>query len=151
MAADSDALVFTSPAGHPLRHASFRRRVWLPALSATGLDFHLHDLRHTGNNLAAEGGASLRDLMDRMGHATTRAAQIYQHSTSDRQRAIADALASRIHDGLRTAAEWQHVRDMARRTLTAMAAVSLAVLSPVRSPNEGRLRWNGASRPDLES
>ncbi|MGO9164521.1 MAG: hypothetical protein ACLP7J_28155, partial [Streptosporangiaceae bacterium] len=27
-----DGLVFTSPAGKPLRHSNFRRRVWLPAL-----------------------------------------------------------------------------------------------------------------------
>jgi len=30
---------------------------------------HFHDLRHTGNTLAANAGASLRELMDRM--ATT--------------------------------------------------------------------------------
>ena len=29
---DADALVFTSPAGRPVRHGHFRRRVWLPAL-----------------------------------------------------------------------------------------------------------------------
>jgi hypothetical protein len=29
---------------------------------------HLHDQRHTGNTLAAQSGASLRDLMTRMGH-----------------------------------------------------------------------------------
>ena len=32
---------------------------------------HFHDLRHTGNNLTAEAGASLRELMDRMGHSST--------------------------------------------------------------------------------
>src|SRR5215471_8954612 len=35
---------------------------------------HFHDLRHTGNQLAADAGASLRELMDRMGHSTARAA-----------------------------------------------------------------------------
>jgi integrase len=33
---------------------------------------HFHDLRHTGNTLADEAGASLRELMDRMGRSTTR-------------------------------------------------------------------------------
>src|SRR5215813_10944864 len=51
----------------------------------TGLD----DLRHTGNTWAAETGATLRDLMDRMGHATTRAAMIYMHRSSGRDRVIA--------------------------------------------------------------
>jgi len=28
---------------------------------------HFHDLRHTGNQFAADTGATLRELMDRMG------------------------------------------------------------------------------------
>ena len=68
-------LLFTSPTGGPLRHTNFRRRVWLPALHAAGLPpIHFHDLRHTGNVLAANAGANLRELMDRMGHASVRAA-----------------------------------------------------------------------------
>ena len=35
---------------------------------------------------------SPRELMTRMGHASSRAALIYQHATADRDRAIADAL-----------------------------------------------------------
>lgn len=36
--------------------------------------------------------ASLRELMARMGHASTRAALVYLHDTEDRQRAIAAAV-----------------------------------------------------------
>jgi len=50
--------------------------------------FHFHDLRHTGNTLAAASGASTRELMHRMGHASMRAALIYQHATSQRDREI---------------------------------------------------------------
>jgi hypothetical protein len=53
----------------------------------------LHDLRHTGNTLAAQTGTSLRDLMTRMGHDSPRAALLYQHATSGADRAIADSLA----------------------------------------------------------
>ena len=53
---------------------------------------HFHDLRHTGNTLAAGTGASLRDLMTRMGHSSARAALIYQHATSERDHAIAASL-----------------------------------------------------------
>ena len=75
-----DGLVFTSPAGGPLRHTNFRRRFWVPALTAAGLPtMHFHDLRHTGNMLAADAGANLRELMERMGHSTTRAATVYLH------------------------------------------------------------------------
>ena len=90
---EPDALVFTSPTGRPLRDGNFRRRVWRPALAEAGLaDVHFHDLRHTGNTLTAAAGASLRELMDRMGHSSTRAALIYLHGSDARQRAIADGL-----------------------------------------------------------
>ena len=101
----ADTLLFTSPAGKPLRHTNFRRRVWLPALAASGLDVHFHDLRHTGNQLVAEAGANLRELMDRMGHSTSRAALIYLHSTSERQHAPADAVAARVQSELGQAEE----------------------------------------------
>jgi integrase len=86
-----DALVFTSPAGTPLRHSNFYRRVRMKAAEDAGLSgVHFHDLRHTGNALTAGAGASLRELMERMGHASTRAALIYQHSTDERQRTLAE-------------------------------------------------------------
>ncbi len=62
-----------------------------------GLRFH--DLRHTGNYLTSQ-GASLRDVMVRMGHASTRAALIYQHADRDRERNIAAGLSRAITDGL---------------------------------------------------
>ena len=97
---EADALVFTSPHGMPLRHANFRRRAWRRALAATGLGIHLHDLRHTGNQLVAEAGANPRELMERMGHSTSRAALIYLHSTSARQHHLADAVTARARSEL---------------------------------------------------
>ena len=89
----SAALVFASSTGSPLAHSNFRRRVWLPALAAVGLEgVHLHDLRHTGNQLTANAGANPRELMARMGHDSERAALIYLHSSRERQRALADAV-----------------------------------------------------------
>jgi integrase len=55
-----------------------------------------HDLRHTGNTLAARTGASTKELMARFGQSTSRAALIYQHATQDRDREIADALSTMI-------------------------------------------------------
>jgi hypothetical protein len=52
---------------------------------------HFHDLRHTGNHLAAGSGATTRELVHRMGHGSMRAALIYQHATNARDRSIADA------------------------------------------------------------
>jgi len=90
---DGAPLAFTSPAGSPLRHSNFRRRVWLPALEDAGLSgVHFHDLRHTGNQLVANKGANTRELMERMGHDSERAALIYLHSSAERQRNLADAV-----------------------------------------------------------
>jgi integrase len=62
-----------------------------PALRAAGLPpVHFHDLRNSGNQLAADEGASLRELMEHMGHDSARAALIYLHTSAERQRAIAD-------------------------------------------------------------
>ena len=87
-----DSLVFTGPKNAPLRRSNFSR-TWRDAIEAAGLTgFHFHDLRHTGNHIAAATGASLRELMGRMGHSTTRAALIYQHRTTERDRFIAAAM-----------------------------------------------------------
>ena len=89
----STALVFTTSTGTPLAHSNFRRRVWLPALSAVGLEgVHIHDLRHTGNQLVANAGANPKELMARMGHDSERPAMIYLHLSRERQRALADAV-----------------------------------------------------------
>ena len=49
----------------------------------------------TANTLAAP-ASSTKELMRRMGHASTRAAMMYQHATDDRDRVIADALGDAI-------------------------------------------------------
>jgi integrase len=96
-----DGLLFTSPNGQLLRNSTFRNRIWIPAITATDLKgVHFHDLRHAGNNMVAETGANLRELMERMGHASSRAALIYLHSSPDRQRAIADAIGMRAQNDL---------------------------------------------------
>lgn len=86
-------LVFVGGKGGPLRRCNFSGR-WAAAFEAVGLDdgVHFHDLRHSGNTWAARTGANLPELMRRMGHASSDAAVRYQHATSDRDRAIADAL-----------------------------------------------------------
>ncbi|SCG19225.1 Site-specific recombinase XerD [Micromonospora echinofusca] len=95
---DQDALVFTGAKGAVLRRSNFQTACkWRDSVAAVGLPgFHFHDLRHTGNTLASRTGASLADLMARMGHASTRAAMIYQHTARERDEHIADALSSQI-------------------------------------------------------
>ena len=80
------------------------RRTWTKARTAVGLpDLHFHDLRHTGNTMAAGQGASLRELMERMGHSSTRAALIYQHATQERDDAIAAGMGKLLRRARRQA------------------------------------------------
>jgi integrase len=95
---NAESLVFTGPKGAPLRRSNFQRAAkWSAHVAAVGLPgFHFHDLRHTGNTMASTTGASLRDLMARMGHDNIRAALIYQHTMHGRDRGIADGLDRQI-------------------------------------------------------
>ncbi|MEU1596462.1 tyrosine-type recombinase/integrase [Streptomyces sp. NPDC005708] len=74
---------------------------WVTARKAAGVtaELHFHDLRHTGDTPASTAGASPREVMTRMGYSSSRAALIYQHMTSDRDRAIADGLGAMIRSG----------------------------------------------------
>ncbi len=94
-AANPRALVFTGGRGAQPRRSNFGRN-WGKAMAAAGLSgVHFHDLRHTGNSLAGEKGVSLRELMERMGHSSPRAALIYQHRTMHRDKMTADAMDKR--------------------------------------------------------
>jgi integrase len=104
VAPDRSAVVFVGPKGGRLRRHNFRR-VWLAALveaKITKEDVHFHDLRHTGNDLAAKAGATTKELMSRMGHATMRAALIYQHASRERDQEIADKISRNVTKARRT-------------------------------------------------
>lgn len=89
--------VFVGPRGGKLLRSNYSR-YWSEAVEKAGLGqlgLHFHDLRHTANSFVAS-SASLRELMTRMGHASPRAALIYQHANRDREREITEALSRRI-------------------------------------------------------
>jgi integrase len=66
---------------------------WYPARLAAGRpDLRTHDLRHTGAVFAALSGATLAELMGRLGHSTAGAALRYQHVAEDRDAVLAEAL-----------------------------------------------------------
>ena len=77
--------MFVGVKGGQLRRSNFSKP-WARALAKAGLpaEVHVHDLRHTGNTLTAEAGASLAELMSRMGHSSTRAARVYLHARDER-------------------------------------------------------------------
>jgi integrase len=87
-----DALLFPARHGGHMAPSSLYA-VWYPAREKAGRpDLRFHDLRHTGATLAAATGATLADLMARLGHSTPAAALRYQHAAQDRDKAIAQAL-----------------------------------------------------------
>lgn len=81
--------------GHPdepIPYATFAG-AFRRAVKSAGLeDVRPHDLRHSGATLAAATGATVRELMARLGHTSPAVAMGYQHSARERDRAIADAL-----------------------------------------------------------
>jgi integrase len=86
------ALLFTKTNGTTLDRRNFHT-MWRRATRKASVGaYHFHDLRHLAATMAAVSGATTRELMRRMGHASSRAALIYQHATEDRDRAVAEAM-----------------------------------------------------------
>jgi integrase len=92
--------VFVGTKGATLRRTNFQA-MWVKALEKAGLPagFRFHDLRHTGNTWAADSGANLRELMERMGHSSTRAALFYLHGSRNGDRRIADGIGRQMAAG----------------------------------------------------
>jgi integrase len=68
-------------------------RVWDRARAKAGRpDLRFHDLRHTGAVLAALSGATIAELMARLGHTTPTMALRYQHAAQARDVEIAKRL-----------------------------------------------------------
>lgn len=66
-----DQLVFPGVKGATVRANNFNRRVWRPAVEATGLpqDLRFYDLRHTAASWAVRSGASVLTVQRMLGHA----------------------------------------------------------------------------------
>jgi integrase len=69
------------------------------ARKKVGVTITFHDLRHTGQSLAAATGASLVDLKQRLGHSSTAAAQRYMHAVEGRDEQIAKVLSRMAKKG----------------------------------------------------
>lgn len=91
-----DGLLFPATGGGNMAPSSLYR-VYYPAREAAGRpDLRWHDLRHTGAVLAAQTGATLAELMSRLGHSTPTAAMRYQHAAAERDQEIARRLSAMV-------------------------------------------------------
>ena len=87
-------LLFPSVGGEHLAPSTLYG-AYYPARHLAGRDdLRFHDLRHTGAVLAASTGATLAELMARLGHTTPAMAMRYQHVAAGRDQQIAAALSA---------------------------------------------------------
>ncbi len=86
---DLDAFLF--PAEPEGDRRGFRAS-WVSARRESGIDCTFHDLRHLAGTLNAVAGATLKESMKRMGHASPDAALRYQHAIESRDSIIADEI-----------------------------------------------------------
>jgi integrase len=85
-------LLFPADHGGHLAPATLYRRFYTARERVGRPDLRWHDLRHTGADLAAATGATLADLMGRLGHSTPQAAMRYQHASQARDKQLAAKL-----------------------------------------------------------
>ena len=85
----SDSLLFATEAGEHVGEWDYRK-VFGPAKAKIGKpELRVHDLRHAGAVLAAQSGATVAELMHRIGHTTPAMAMTYQHVAANRDAEIA--------------------------------------------------------------
>ncbi|MFP1155532.1 tyrosine-type recombinase/integrase [Mycobacterium sherrisii] len=99
---DKDSLLFPAAQGGHLAPASLYRQFYKARSVAKRDDLRWHDLRHSGAVLAAATGATLAELMARLGHSTPGAAMRYQHAAQGRDRQIAKLLSKLAANGAQT-------------------------------------------------
>lgn len=88
-----DALLFADArTGGHLSEGRFRPHFFAAREAIGKGELHFHDLRHFGGTMAAQTGATLKEIQARLGHTTVDAAMRYQAVAQGR----ADALAERL-------------------------------------------------------
>lgn len=86
------SLLFTTVSGEPVTTARLAYAYQRARAAAGRPDLRWHDLRHTGATLAYSTGASVREVQNRLGHSTMRAAAIYAHAADDSDQILAKRL-----------------------------------------------------------
>lgn len=87
-----EALVFTTIRGTRLTAGTFTKPFKAAVASVGKPEVRIHDLRHVGAVLAAQAGATTKELMGRLGHSTPEMSMRYQHVAAGRDAEIARRL-----------------------------------------------------------
>lgn len=91
-----ESLVFTTTRGQRLSTTAFTKSLKKGLATIGKSDMRVHDLRHVGATWAAIAGATTKELMARIGHATPAMAMRYQIAAADRDAAIAAAMSDLV-------------------------------------------------------
>ncbi|PRX98172.1 tyrosine-type recombinase/integrase [Allonocardiopsis opalescens] len=114
---DPNDLVFTSARGNALRLRNWRRREFLPARKAAGLDaldLTPHKLRHTAASLAIAARADVYVVQRMLGHAKpSMTLDVYGHLWPDRLDEVADAMDARRIEAMAEAVDQGNSRTAA--------------------------------------
>ena len=89
-----EAFVFTTTRGRRLSTTAFTKSVKAGFAAVGKPDMRVHDLRHVGATLAAQAGATTKELMSRLGHTTPAMAMRYQIAAQERDVKIAEAMSA---------------------------------------------------------
>ncbi|AOT27780.1 tyrosine integrase [Mycobacterium phage Dignity] len=84
-----EALLVTTTQGNRLSKSAFTRSLKKGYAKLGRTDLRIHDLRAVGATLAAQSGATTKELMVRLGHTTPRMAMKYQMASEARDEEIA--------------------------------------------------------------
>ncbi|MCU0265764.1 MAG: site-specific integrase [Actinomycetia bacterium] len=96
---EATALLFATGTGTTPARSNLGA-TWRRACATAGVpQVRFHDLRHVAQVFAAEAGATLPELMARLGHVTPAAALVYLHARTDRDTQLTQALATAMTIG----------------------------------------------------
>lgn len=97
-------LVFRAPLGGPVRLATWRRRIWAPAVREAGLEpLRTHDLRHTAVALWIAAQATPNEIAARAGHSSVSVVlDRYGHLFPGSEARVNDALDRMAEDACQT-------------------------------------------------
>jgi integrase len=87
-----ESCVFMTTRGRRLSQTAFTKAVKAGFASVGKPGMRVHDLRHVGATLAAQAGATTKELMRRIGHTTPAMAMRYQIAAAERDAVIAERL-----------------------------------------------------------